>query len=124
MCVSIGDLISISPFRSAIVRYLATIIVMIAVIALCTLIPFRENAWFIVMAAVLACSWFGGVGPSLLAPLLLIMSIRIVQKEAGQVFDFSTKELTDLAVLLLLPASVGSSRPVRRLAQHLARAPT
>ena len=118
---SISAWASVSPFRSALVRNATTVIVMVSVIALCTLSPFQHNAWIIVMVAILACSWFGGVGPSLVAPLLLIMSVRIVQKEWGQVFDFSTKELSDLVVFLLLTVAVGWSGEVRRRAQRLAR---
>lgn len=118
---SIGAWAASSPFCAALFRYLATFVVMIAAIAVCSLSPFRDNAWLIVIVAILACSWFGGVGPSLLAPILLVMSIRIVQRDMDRVFDFSTKEFTDLAVLLLLTAAVGWSGQVRRRAQELAR---
>jgi signal transduction histidine kinase len=110
---------SSSPLHSAVWRYGGTVVVMLSVIALCTISFLQDYAFLIVMAAVLACSWFGGVGPSLLAPLLLVMSIRIVQRDAGRVFDFSTTELIELIVFLLLTAAVGWSGQVRRRAQEM-----
>ena|GEM_PF-4479198 len=118
---SIDAWISVSPVRATVLRYAATILVMLAAIGLCTLSPFRSNAWIIIIVTVLACSWFGGVGPSLLAPLLVVFSIRIVEKGAAHVLDFSTKEFTDLVVFLLLTAAVGWSGQVRRRAQALVR---
>ncbi len=112
---------SASRLRATTLRYVATVLVMLAAIRLASFNPFRESAWIIVIIAVLACSWFGGVGPSLVAPLLLIFSIRIAQKETGEIFDFSAKELTDLAVFLLLTAAVGWSGQVRRRAQGVVR---
>lgn len=109
-----------SVFRASLLRYLATVIVLTVVIALCSQSPFGNSGWFIVIMAILACSWFGGVGPALLATLLLIAAIRVGQKEKGHVFDFSAKELIDLAVFLLLTSAVGWSGQVRRRAQRLA----
>jgi len=111
---------SAAAWRAWLVRYLATVIVMTSVIALCTLSPLQHNAWIIVVVAVLGCSWFGGVGPSILAPLILIMAVRFWQKDSDHVFDFSPKELADLVVFLLLTTAVGWSGQVRRRAQELA----
>jgi signal transduction histidine kinase len=113
--------VSASRVRATTVRYIATVVVMIAAIALASLSPNRESRWIAVIIAVLGCSWFGGIGPSLVAPLLLIFSIRIAQKPSEQIFDFSSKEIADLTVFLLLTAAVGWSGQIRRRAQDLAR---
>jgi signal transduction histidine kinase len=112
---------AVSPFRGALVRYGGTVVVMLLAILLSAFIPLRDSAWIVVIIGVLACSWFGGIGPSLLAPLLLVMSVRAIQKERGQLFDFSSKELTDLIVFLMLTAAVGWSGQIRRRAQALVR---
>lgn len=108
---------SASPFRTTLVRYVGTIVVMLTVIGLSVVIPLRDSAWIVVVVAILACSWLGGVGPSLLAPLLLVMSVRLIQKGTAHVLDFSSKEFTDLAVFLMLTAAVGWSGQTRRRAQ-------
>ncbi|HMF14166.1 MAG TPA: histidine kinase dimerization/phospho-acceptor domain-containing protein, partial [Gemmataceae bacterium] len=112
---------SASRVRAAVVRYAGTLLVMIAAIALASLSPNPESRWIAVIIAVLACSWFGGIGPSLVAPLLLIFSIRIAQRPGDQVLIFSSKEIADLTVFLLLTAAVGWSGQIRRRAQALAR---
>jgi signal transduction histidine kinase/CheY-like chemotaxis protein len=113
--------ISATTFRSIAVRYLGTVITMLAVIALSANAQLRDSAWIIVIVAVVACSWFGGVGPSIVAPFLLIMSVRFFQKDNSQIFDFSRKEIADLCVLLLLTTAIGWSGQARRRAQRLAR---
>jgi signal transduction histidine kinase len=90
---------------------------MIGVIALCTVDPFLSNAWFVVVLAILACSWYGGIGPSLVAPIMLVMWTRIAQKEISDLFNFSARELTDLVVFLMLTVAVGWSGQARRRAQ-------
>jgi signal transduction histidine kinase len=113
--------VSASPIRAAVVRYVATVVVMIAAMALASLSPNHESRWIAVILAVLGCSWYGGIGPSLVAPLLLIFSIRIAQRPSDQVLVFSSKEIADLTVFLLLTVAVGWSGQIRRRAQALAR---
>jgi signal transduction histidine kinase len=113
--------VSASRVRAATVRYLGTVLVMIAAIALASLSPIHESRWIVVIIAVLGCSWFGGLGPSVVAPLLLIFSIRVAQRTGDEIFDFSSKELADLAVFLLLTTAVGWSGQIRRRAQALVR---
>src|SRR5262245_17529095 len=72
--------VSASRVRATTVRYVGTVVVMIAAIALASVSPNPESRWIAVIIAVLGCSWFGGIGPSLVAPLLLIFSIRIAQR--------------------------------------------
>src|SRR5262245_61806035 len=113
--------VSASRVRATTVRYAATVVVMIAALALASLSPNPESRWIAVIVAVLGCSWFGGIGPSLVAPLLLIFSIRIAQRPGDQVLAFSSKEVADLMVFLLLTSAVGWSGQIRRRAQDLAR---
>lgn len=108
---------SASRFRATLVRYLGTLIVMVTVIGFSVLVPLRDSAWIVVIIGILACAWFGGVGPSLLAPLLLVMSVRLIQQGTAHVLEFTSKEFTDLAVFLMLTATVGWSGQIRRRAQ-------
>ncbi len=112
---------SVSSLRAALLRYLGTVLAMAAVIALSVLVPLGDNAWIAVIVVVLGCAWFGGVGPAILAPILLMMSIRIAQKSPGEILDFSSKEIVDLAVFLLLTVAVGWSGQVRRRAEAVVR---
>jgi len=112
---------AVSPLRGALVRYGGTVVIMLLAILLSVFIPLRDSAWIVVIIGVLACAWFGGIGPSLLAPLLLVMSVRAMQKDRGHLFDFSSKELTDLLVFLMLTATVGWSGQIRRRAQAIVR---
>jgi signal transduction histidine kinase len=117
----VSSWVSASRVRATTVRYAATVVVMIAAMALASLSPNHASRWIAVIVAVLGCSWFGGIGPSLVAPLLLIFSIRIAQRPGDQVLIFSSKEIADLTVFLLLTVAVGWSGQIRRRAQDLAR---
>lgn len=105
-------LISSSVEAAAVRSLLAAVIVGVLV---CTMawVPPGDNAWPICCVVLLACSWFGGLGPSIVAPLVFIFSVKAFQQDRS-FFDFSRKELIDNTLLLLLTTAVGWAREVWR----------
>jgi hypothetical protein len=71
-----------SPFRAAVLPYVATVVVMMATIALCTLSLFQSNAFFIVMVAVLGCSWFG-IGLNIVQALVRLHGGTVTVRSEG-----------------------------------------
>ena len=84
-----------------------------------TKVQLGGNAWPISCVILLACAWFGGLVPSLVASLIFIFSLKAIHEYRG-LFEFTRKELIDSALLLLLTSAVGWSREVwRRQAAQL-----
>ena len=66
------------------------------------------------VAAVLACAWWGGVGPALLLSPLLLLLARSQRDPADRWSAMTAEELLALTIITLLCASVGLAGAYRR----------
>src|SRR5260221_13899203 len=107
--------------RLTVLRYVGTVLI---ILGMCSLLPvdtLRDSRVVIPFLVVVACAWYGGVGPAIVALLLVVVSFKYRENGFLACFDFSRKELSTLGVLLVVTGSVGWAGMLRRRSQAIAR---
>jgi signal transduction histidine kinase/ActR/RegA family two-component response regulator len=107
--------------RRAVVRYAITVVVILAASALLPADTLRDSRVVLPFLVVVACAWFGGVGPGIVALFLVPVCFKYRANGFPACFEFSRKELSTLGALLVVTASVGWAGALRRRSQAIAR---
>ncbi len=102
--------------RSIFIRYGATTCAILAAIIIFPLTPLRNSSPFPALAVLLACAWFGGIGPAVFAPVLLVIAANLVGRGPQSLSDIPRQQLLDIGAVTLLTAAVGWSGQLRRRA--------
>lgn len=96
-------------------RYVVPLLTVVAVTQVVHLSPLTSpTSGVISMLAVLACAWFGGLGPALLLSPLLLLLGRLVREEPQRWAAMTSQELMALTVVTLVCGSIGLAGQYRR----------
>ncbi len=115
--------VTAAQWRRTALRYLATVLAVVATLAIAVILQVGEKGSILCFAVVLACAWWGGLGPSILAPSTMLLLVRLGESHGdwNRAFDFTSKAIVDCALLLFISTTFGLAGQLRRKAQAVAR---
>lgn len=111
-----------TPGRTRITRHVLTVM---TVVAFAFALPIGMlgdgGGIFAVWLALVVCAYQMGFGPALIAPPVMLLSLRIRGQGFANLAPMSSQELLDLAVITLISGAVGWSGALRRRSQAIAK---
>ncbi|MBI3865845.1 MAG: hypothetical protein HY290_28560 [Planctomycetia bacterium] len=85
-----------AEWRLTALRYLASVGAVLATLLIAKAFEVGDKGPLLGFAVVLACAWWGGIGPSIVAPVLLIVLVRLAQSGGDwqRASQFSTRAVS------------------------------
>ncbi|HEY3969716.1 MAG TPA: ATP-binding protein [Planctomycetaceae bacterium] len=115
--------VTAAQWRRTALRYLATVLAVLGTLVVAVILQVGDKGSILGFAVVMACAWWGGLGPSILAPSVMLLLVRWGESHGDwhRVFDFTPKAIVDCTLLFLISATIGLAGQLRRKAQAIAR---
>lgn len=123
MLGAVGRWVIAAPWRITVLRYVATVLAVVATLSCAMVLDVGAKGPILAFGVVLVCAWWGGLGPSLLAPSLLVFLVRLGESRGdwNRLFDFTPKAIVDSSLFCLISFTFGVAGQLRRKAQAVAR---
>ena len=109
-----------TPWRAAVTPYVITAIATIGISWILPLSTLANGGGVIAFVVLVVCAWYLGLGPSIVAPLLLVVSFRFRGGGFQNILVFSSKDLLDVSTITIVTVAVGISGVFRRRSQSIA----
>lgn len=109
-----------TPLRAAVTPYLITSAATISIARILPMTALGNTGGIVAFGVLIICAWYQGIGPSVISPLLLVLSFRFRGTGLRDLFVFSAKDCLDIFTITLVITSVGVAGVLRRRAQAIA----
>lgn len=110
-----------SPWRALIAPYVITVSAAFVLSMILPLSVLGSGGGILMFVVLVWCSWYQGIGPAIVSPLLLVSLLRIRTHAVADLLNFTSKELIDLLVVTIVTTAVGVSGTMRRRTEEVAR---
>ncbi len=109
-----------SPLRTGVTRFLISAVATIGIARILPMTSLGNSGGIVAFCVLVICAWYLGIGPSIVSPLLLVLSFRFRGNGFHELFALSPKDLFDIFTITLVTTSVGIAGALRRRAQAIA----